>query len=65
MVPEFAKLIDRPLDMYAVELVNINGVGFAPFTKMIKVPGQNAGFAKASIITDDDRCSNKKDSKSI
>ena len=65
LVPEFAKLIDRPLDMYAVELVNINGVGFAPFTKMIKVPGQNAGFAKASIITDDDRCSNKKDSTYI
>ena len=45
--------------MYAVELVNINGVGFAPFAKMIKVPGKSSGFAKASIITDDDRCSNK------
>lgn len=65
LVPEFAKLIERPLDMYAVELVNINGVGFAPFTKMIKTPNQNTGFAKASIITDDDRCSNKKDSTYI
>lgn len=65
LVPEFAKLIERPLDMYAVELVNINGVGFAPFTKMIKIPNQNTGFAKASIITDDDRCSNKKDSTYI
>lgn len=59
LIPEFAKLINRPLDMYAVELVNINGVGFAPFAKMIKVPGKSSGFAKASIITDDDRCSNK------
>ena len=59
LVPEFAKIIDRPLDMYAVELVNINGVGFSPFAKMIKAPDQNSGFAKASIITDDDRCANK------
>lgn len=58
-MPEFAKIIDRPLDMYAVELVNINGVGFSPFAKMIKAPDQNSGFAKASIITDDDRCANK------
>ena len=61
LVPEFTKLIDRPLDMYAVEIVNINGVGFSPFAKMMKVPGQDAGFAKASIITDDDRCANKEE----
>ena len=61
LVPEFAKLINRPLDMYAVELVNINGVGFSPFAKMLKDPDQDSGFAKASIITDDDRCSNKED----
>ena len=61
LMPEFAKIIRRPLDMYAVELVNINGVGFSPFAKMIKIPGSNSGFAKASIITDDDRCANKDD----
>lgn len=61
LVPEFAKLIKRPLDKYAVEIVNINGVSFSPFAKMLKVPDQDFGFAKASIITDDDRCSNKKD----
>ena len=33
LLPEFAKIIGRPLDMYAVELVNINGVGFSPFCK--------------------------------
>lgn len=59
LLPEFAKLLDRPLDTYAVELVNINGVGFEPFAKMIKIPNQSYGFAKASIITDDDRCSDK------
>ena len=61
LVPEFAKLIDRPLDIYAVELVNINGVGFSPFVKMMMDPDRNSGFAKASIITDDDRCSNKEE----
>lgn len=61
LLPEFAKVIERPLDMYAVELVNINGVGFSPFAKMIKIPNEDYGFAKASIITDDDRCSDKYD----
>lgn len=62
LLPEFANIINRPLDMYAVELVNINGVGFSPFAKMLKIPAHNYGFAKASIITDDDRCSDKSDS---
>lgn len=61
LMPEFAKLINRPLDMYAVEVVNINGVGFAPFAKLLKIPNQQRGFAKAAIITDDDRCTNKKE----
>ena len=46
-MPEFAKIIGRPLDMYAVELVNINGVGFSPFAKMIKIPDSNCGFTKS------------------
>ena len=65
LVPEFAKLIERPLDKYAVELVNINGVGFSPFAKMMKNPEQDFGFAKASVITDDDRCSDKQDAAYI
>lgn len=65
LVPEFAKLIERPLDKYAVELVNINGVGFSPFAKMMKNPEQEFGFAKASIITDDDRCSDKQNAAYI
>ena len=61
LLPDFAKLINRPLDMYAVEVVNINGVGFSPFAKMMKVPDRDWGFAKASVVTDDDRCSKKDD----
>lgn len=59
LIPEFAKLIERPLDMYAVEVVNINGVGFEPFAKMMKIPDCEYSFAKSSIVTDDDRCSTK------
>ena len=65
LVPDFAKLINRPLDMYAVEIVNINGVGFSPFAKMMKIPNQSFGFARGSIITDDDRCANKHDATYI
>lgn len=61
LLPDFAKLINRSLDKYAVEIVNINGVGFTPFAKMIKIPDREFGFAKASIITDDDRCATKGD----
>ena len=61
LLPEFAKLIDRPLDKYAVEIVNINGVSFKPFVNLIQDPIQKFGFVKASIITDDDRCSDKND----
>lgn len=61
LMPEFGNLINRPLDMYAVEVVNINGGGFAPFAKLLKIPNLQRGFAKATIITDDDRCTNKKE----
>ena len=61
LLPDFAKLINRPLDMYAVEIININGVGFSPFAKMMKVPDRDFVFAKASVITDDDRCATKGD----
>lgn len=64
LLPDFAKLIKRPLDMYAVEIVNINGVGFSPFARMMKIPNWDFGFAKASVITDDDRCATKEDPSS-
>lgn len=56
LVPEFAKILNRSFDKYSVELVNVNGTSFKPFAKILTVPEHVNCFAKAAIITDDDRC---------
>lgn len=63
LIPEMAKLLDRPFDKYAVEVVNIDGTAFAPFAKILTVPTSidSVCFAKSAIITDDDRCTNPED----
>ncbi len=60
ILPCLANQIDRPLDKYAVSLVNIDGVAFEPFAKLLcfaNAPQKRT--IKATIITDDDRCSKK------
>ena len=59
LLPEFATLLNRAFDKYAVELVNVDGTSFSPFAKVLTLPDKNVSFAKAAIITDDDRCTNK------
>lgn len=59
LLPEMAKLLERPLDRYAVEIVNVGGISFRPFAKILALPDTNQCFAKAAIITDDDRCTDK------
>jgi Predicted ATP-dependent endonuclease of the OLD family len=61
LLPEMAKFINRDLDKYAVEVVNINGVAFKPFANLLKKNGTSECFAKAAVVTDDDRCGNSKD----
>lgn len=61
LLPEMARLLERPLDKYAVEIVNINGVAFKPFAKLLTPAGSSSCFTKAAIITDDDRCTDKDD----
>lgn len=61
LLPQMAKILQRPLDKYAIEIVNVDGTSFNPFVKILTLPSSQKSFAKASIITDDDRCSNKKD----
>lgn len=61
LLPEMAKLLKRPFDKYAVELVNIDGTSFSPFAKVLTVPAGTRSFAKAAIITDDDRCTDSDD----
>lgn len=64
LLPEMAKLISRPLDKYAVEVVNVDGVSFKPFAHMFtRTDSTVCEFAKAALITDDDRCTDKHDSE--
>lgn len=59
LIPEMAKALDRPLEKYAVELVNVDSVAFKPFVNLFSSKQVKTCFKKVSIITDDDRCSKK------
>jgi putative ATP-dependent endonuclease of OLD family len=60
LLPSFAKLIDRPLDKYAISVVNVDGVSFEPFSKLLCFANDpQRQTIKAAIITDDDRCTDK------
>jgi putative ATP-dependent endonuclease of OLD family len=61
IIPELAKIIKRPLDKYAVEIVNLNSVAFKPFVNLFTAQSATQCFEKISIITDDDRCTDKTD----
>ena len=61
LLPEMAKILDRPFDKFAVELVNVDGTSFSPFAKILSLPSGGKAFAKAAIITDDDRCTDNQD----
>ncbi len=59
LLPVMAKALDRPFEKYAVELVNVDSVAFAPFVNLLSSDKVNTCFSKVSIITDDDRCAKK------
>ncbi|MEQ8236260.1 MAG: AAA family ATPase [Syntrophomonadaceae bacterium] len=60
LLPLFAKLIDRPLDKYAITVVNVDGVSFEPFSKLLCLANDpQRQTIKAAIVTDDDRCTDK------
>ncbi len=61
LIPEMAKIIKRPLDKYAVEIVNLNSVAFKPFVNLFTAKSAAQCFEKISIISDDDRCTDKTD----
>lgn len=65
LIPEMAKLIDRPFDKYAVELVNVDSVAFKPFVNLLSSERVATCFNKIAIITDDDRCTKKEDANYI
>lgn len=60
ILPCLAKLLDRPFDKYAVTVVNVGGVTFEPFAKLLSFTNYpQRKTIKAAIITDDDRCADK------
>ena len=60
ILPCLAKIIDRPFDKYAVTIVNVDGVSFEPFSKLLCFANDpQRQTIKAAIITDDDRCVDK------
>lgn len=61
IIPELAKIMKRPLDKYAVEIVNLNSVAFKPFVNLFTAQSAIQCFEKIAIITDDDRCTDKSD----
>lgn len=65
LLPAMAKALDRPFEKYAVELVNVDSVAFAPFVNLLSSDKVNTCFSKVSIITDDDRCAKKNENDYI
>lgn len=65
LLPEIAKVLDRPLEKYAVELVNVDSVAFSPFVNLFSSRSVQTCFSKVAIVTDDDRCAKKGESNYI
>lgn len=63
LLPAIARFLDRPLEKYAVEIVNVDSIAFTPFVHLLSSEKVKTCFSKVSIITDDDRCSNKAESE--
>ncbi len=61
LIHEIADFLNRPLDKYAVEVINVGSLAFKPFAKLLYKKEDQRGFAKAAIITDNDKCTNKSD----
>lgn len=61
IINEIAKKMNKSLEDYCVELINIDGVAFEPFIKLLTLKENNSLYIKSVIITDDDRCTNKQD----
>ena len=65
LLPEIAKILDRPLEKYAVELVNVDSVAFSPFVNLFSSQNVQTCFSKVAIVTDDDRCTKKSETNYI
>ena len=61
LLPTMAKVLERPFEKYAVELVNVDSVAFEPFVNLLSSDKVKTCFSKVSIVTDDDRSTDKKE----
>ena len=46
LLPEIAKILDRQLEKYAVELVNVDSVVFGPFVNLFSSQSLQTFFSK-------------------
>ena len=61
LIPVFAKILNRDLITYAIEIVNVDGTAFSPFVHVLCNTTAACPIINSSIVTDDDRCTNKSD----
>jgi Predicted ATP-dependent endonuclease of the OLD family len=62
LLPVLAQRLGQRLDQTAIEVVGVSGVSFAPFAKLFNSPDASKRLdIHCSIVTDDDRCSEKND----
>lgn len=61
IIPDVANSLNRSLDKYAVEVVNVDSLAFRPFAHLLYRQDGMPAYCKAAIITDDDRCIKKDD----
>lgn len=61
LLPSISNALGRPLDKYAVEVINVDGLSLKPFAHLLYRNDGMPAFCKAAIITDDDRCCSEKD----
>ena len=62
LLPIFSEYLDCPIDKYAVEIVNVDGVSFKSFANLLCYANNTfQRTIRAAIITDDDRCTDKDD----
>lgn len=61
LIPVFAKILNRNLITYAVEIVNVAGTAFSPFINVLCNNATDGTIINCSMVTDDDRCTNKCD----
>ena len=62
IISKIAEYLEKKLEDYFVEVVNINGVSFKPFINLLSLNNKES-LIRGVVITDDDRCASKNDNE--